>query len=162
MTSRNDAAATWSRVQEDTFDRASAATRSAWPPESRMPGDQVERFLRQHRFGVVATGRSDGRPHAVPIAYHVRDAQVWLPTMQGSVRARNLVRQPWAVLVVSEGDGQTEADPDGWHRMCTIEGTTKLLPVPETPAELRPLATWANLWVCLDPVRLYTYDGRGD
>src|SRR5262245_61982797 len=116
----------WASVQADTFARATPATQGAWPAESRMTGQEITEYLDAHRFGVLATGRPDGRPHAVPVAFLRHAAVIWLPTMGGSVRARNLTGQPWAVLVVSEGDGRTESEPDGWHRMCSIEGPADL------------------------------------
>jgi hypothetical protein len=160
-TRRLDAEA-WDRLQDGTFGRATGATRDAWPAETRMSGGEIAAYLDRHRFGVLATGRRDGRPHAVPVGYVRRGTDVWLPTMGGSLRARNVTRQPWAVLVVSEGDGRTEADPDGWHRMCSLEGPTALVPVADAPTELGAAASWATHWVRLTPERVYTYDGLGD
>jgi Pyridoxamine 5'-phosphate oxidase len=161
MTDAETDTAGWTRLQEATFARATAATRAAWQSEARMSGDQIGDYLDRHRFGVLATGRPDGRPHAVPVGYVRRGTEVWMPTMGGSVRARNVMSQPWVVLVVSEGDGRTEADPAGWHRMCSLEGTTELVPLADAPGELGEAAPWATHWLRLTPERLYTYDGVG-
>jgi nitroimidazol reductase NimA-like FMN-containing flavoprotein (pyridoxamine 5'-phosphate oxidase superfamily) len=152
---------TWSAVQQDTFAHATPATQSAWPAYARMSESQLVDFLDEHRFGVLATGRPDGRPHAVPIAYLRAGVEIWLPAMGGSVRARNLAEQPWAVLVVSEGDGRSEEDPAGWHRMCMVEGRAELRPADSVPAAVSQRASWASHFARLVPERVYSYMARG-
>jgi hypothetical protein len=100
-------------------------------------------FLGGHRYGVLATGRPDGRTSGqgerldrairrsatqqvaarlrskqprdpAPIAYFLAAGDVWFATVAGA-RLRNVGRVPYASFVVSEGEGDD-------HRAVRIEG----------------------------------------
>ena len=83
-----------------------------------MDAAQIERFLDQHRYAVVATTRPDGRPQAAPLAFFIRNASFWFASVAGQ-RLRNLRHVSYLAIVISEGDG-------GDHKLLTAEGTAIL------------------------------------
>ena len=85
------------------------------------------------RTGKLATVRSDGRPHVVPIWFVVEDGAIVFNTWHTSVKARNLSRDPRASLavdyeeppfgyVVVEGEASLSEDLDEVKRVATIVG----------------------------------------
>ncbi len=104
-----------SAVQDLSFARASAATAASYPPERRLTGAQLSRYLDRRAFAVVSSARLDGRPHAAPSLFFRRGTEFRLPTAAGSVRARNVRAHPWLALTVTEGDR-------GEHVAVLIEG----------------------------------------
>ncbi|HET7174256.1 MAG TPA: pyridoxamine 5'-phosphate oxidase family protein [Nocardioidaceae bacterium] len=145
-------------LQRRSFANASAATRLAFPDGTRMSNQKLCDFLDGHRFAVVSTTRGDGRPHAVPASYIRRDATLWLPTVKGSVRERNVRRVPWLVLVVAEGDRDT-------HRMVMVEGPAGVVPADAVPPDVAAGMAeepWVSRWLRLTAERLLSYDGPAD
>jgi S-adenosylmethionine-dependent methyltransferase len=102
-------------IQARSYARASAGTRSAWPPEQAMSGPELFAFLDEPRYATISTGRPDGRPHAIPAAFRHRDGRLWLPTEAGAVRLRNVELEPSVSVVVSEG-------ARGEHSLVIVEG----------------------------------------
>ncbi|MEO6713861.1 MAG: pyridoxamine 5'-phosphate oxidase family protein [Mycobacteriales bacterium] len=145
-------------VQSASFDRANDATRTSYPPERRMSGEQLVAYLDARLYAVVATTRADGRPHAALSAFARVDMQLWLPTVSGSARSRNLARQPALSLVVSDGEG-----PD--HAAVVIDGTADIVPVTGAPAEVDDAYAakhgsspeWASEWIVATPTRLFSF-----
>lgn len=84
--------------------------------------------------------------------YVRRDATFWLPTLPGSVRARNLRDQPWLTLVVPE-------DEDDRHIVVIVEGPTKTLSLEETPHDVRAAMNreWVKAWIRLRAERVLSY-----
>ena len=68
-----------------------------------MPDDQVVDFLKEHRLGVLATGRRDGSPQQALIAYDFDGNDAVITTRAPSAKAHNLSRQPRASLCVTDG-----------------------------------------------------------
>jgi nitroimidazol reductase NimA-like FMN-containing flavoprotein (pyridoxamine 5'-phosphate oxidase superfamily) len=60
-----------------------------------MDADELRWFLDAHRYCVLATATSKGRPAARPDAFTVVGASFWFATVAGA-RLRNLQRTPWA------------------------------------------------------------------
>jgi F420H(2)-dependent biliverdin reductase len=52
----------------------------------------------------MATVRPDGRPHLVPVWYVVDEGRWYICTAPGSVKARNLSRNPRIALALEDGD----------------------------------------------------------
>jgi general stress protein 26 len=156
MAERTDAAR-FEAIQRASYARASKSVHASWPPESAMDADQIEQFLDQHRYAVVATTRLDGRPQAAPLAYFVRKGSFWFASAAGQ-RLRNLRHVPYLAVVISEGDG-------GDHRLLTPEGTAILHPV---TAELAACwanrhdeePAWATSMIQVTPERLFSYQAR--
>jgi general stress protein 26 len=145
-------------LQQASFERANAATRSSYPPERRMSGEQLVRYLDAPRYAVVATTRKDGRPHAALSGYLRVGSKLWLPTVAGSARASNLARQPALSIVVSDGAG-----PD--HAAVIIEATAELVRRDALPVEVlaayaargEPAPDWADVFVAATPTKLLSY-----
>jgi PPOX class probable F420-dependent enzyme len=89
---------------------ASDATRlpisHAEPPRVRghLTWEATELRLRVGRSSIIATTRPDGRPHAMAIWFCWLDGRLYFITARSTQKARNLARQPWAVVHVGDGD----------------------------------------------------------
>jgi len=142
-------------LQERSFGRAGATTTSSFPAENRMTGAQLARLLCPGAYGVLATTRADGRPHATPASLVLYDRAVWSPTATGAVRLANLAAHPWASLVVMRGTG-----PD--HVMVMLEGSAEVVGrAAEGGAAVadrygRELS-WATAWIRMAPQKIFSY-----
>jgi PPOX class probable F420-dependent enzyme len=88
-----------------------------------MDVEEAVAFLREHHRGVLATMRADGRPQMSVVAMGL-DAQgrPGISTQEGSVKVRNIRRDPRVSLcVLSE---------DFWS-WIQIDGTATVVPLPE-------------------------------
>lgn len=143
-------------LQEKSFERAGAATVSAFPAERRLTGQQLADYLDRRAFAVIGTGRPDGRPHAAISAYFRRGITFWLPMVGGAVRARNLRHQPWLTLTVPEGDHVA-------HVVVLIEGIAAIVPPAAVPDDVREgvPGDWVEAWARLIPSRLLSYADNG-
>jgi PPOX class probable F420-dependent enzyme len=88
-----------------------------------IPWSTVDLQIAATRSIGLATTRSDGRPHAVPVWFVWRDQRVYFVSGQGMQKARNLVNQPWVVLHLGDGDD-----------VVILEGLARVV---HDPAELR-------------------------
>lgn len=157
----SDAAQALARVQEASFARAAASTRDAFPPERRMDGYAIVAFLGARRWGVLATVRPDGRPHAATVGYALVGDRFVFPTLGGAARVRNLRGKPHASFVVADGEGDR-------HGVVIVEGTARLLAPLEAALEMRApfrdasgaLPAWIELLIVLTPERLLSYGPR--
>jgi S-adenosylmethionine-dependent methyltransferase len=122
-------------LQARSFARASAATLRAWPPEKAMSGPELEEFLAAPRYGVVSTARPDGRPHAAMAAFRLYDGRLWLPTVAGAARVRNVDQEPSVTVTVSEGTGEA-------HATVMIEGEAIVHPDPQPVLSQWLRASW--------------------
>ncbi len=139
-------------LQDQSFARATTATVSSYPPERRLSGRQLAGYLDRRAFAVIGSRRPDGRPHAAMSSYVRRDTTFWLPTVAGAVRERNVRRQPWLTMTVTEGDRDA-------HVVVLIEGPADVLPSGSVPAEVRAAVTgdWAATWIRLRAEHLLSY-----
>jgi hypothetical protein len=144
------------RLQDRTFLRATAATLDSYPPERRLDAAQLASYLDRRAFAVVGSTRPDGRPHAAMSSYVRRDATFWLPTVAGSVRARNLRTAPWLTMVIAEGDHDE-------HIAVLIEGSAEVVQPPLAPPDVRAAASgdWVGAWIRLTADRLMSYAAEG-
>ncbi len=147
------------RIQQESYERAGAALRSAWPPGSAMGAEQIADFLVEDHFCVLATVTSTGQPQARPVAFTVVASSFWFASVAGA-RLRNLVQTPWVSFVVAEGDR-------GSHRAVAVDGPVAIFDAPDeellTAWEKRhgSQAEWATAWFEVRPTRLFSYDGAG-
>ena len=150
------------QVQRATFESASAATASSYPPARRLSGDALEAVLRARRYATVASTRPDGRPHATQTSFVLVGDALWLPTVRGAVRARNVRAQPWLVLVLAEGEGDE-------HLAVIAEGPVTVVADADLPEGVARAAAerlegrpeWADEWLVLCPSRLLSYAAEG-
>ena len=145
-------------LQAASLDGAGPGLRASWPAEAAMDTAELGAFFDAHRYCVLATATSKGRPLARPVAFLVLDTSVWLATVNGS-RLRNLRRTPWVSIVVSVGE-------PGAHQAVVIDGsvtTTTVAPEPVRTAWASrhgSEADWADAWIEVYPDRLLSYSAR--
>ena len=145
-------------LQNRSFERANAATNSAYPTESRMPGELLARLLSARKYIVVATTRRNGTPHTAMSSFALAGGKVWLPTESDTARIRNLRLNPYASLALTEGEDET-------HAVVLMDGPVTLVPDAEAPDEARAAwkekfsqePGWADVWICIEPRRLFSY-----
>jgi len=66
-----------------------------------VKADQVvEEFLRQTLVGVISTIDKNGRPRTAPIWFHWENGSAYMFTDRGSLKWRNIQRNPYASLCV--------------------------------------------------------------
>ena len=143
-------------LQDQSFARATAATARSYPPERRLNGGQLADYLGRRAFAVIGSSRPDGRPHAAMSSFIRRGTAFWLPTVAGSVRERNVRREPWLTLTVTEGDRDR-------HAVVLIEGPADIAPVSEVPADVRAAVTgdWIAAWIRVKAERILSYASEG-
>lgn len=143
-------------LQEQSFARATRATVDSYPPHRRLTAEQLADYLDRRAFAVIGTTRPDGRPHAAMSSYLRRGTAFWLPTVAGAVRERNLRRQPWLTMTVTEGERDE-------HVVVLLEGPADVVPAPEVPEDVRAAVTgdWVSTWLRLAPARLLSYAAEG-
>lgn len=84
-----------------------------------MSPSEVESFLLAGtRTGKLATVRPDGRPHAVPVWFVIRDGWIVFNTHSSSVKAKNMRAEPRVAITV---DDQTPP-----YSFVTVEGIAHL------------------------------------
>lgn len=85
-----------------------------------MKDQEREVFLRDPpRPAVVATRRADGGPHAAPVWYDLDGDTIVFTTGAGTVKGRNLARDPRVALCVHD-----DRPP---FSFVTVEGTAQLV-----------------------------------
>jgi Pyridoxamine 5'-phosphate oxidase len=148
---------------------AARRVQASWPARQALDADGLARLLDECRYAVLATGRSDGRPHAAPVAFVVHDGAFWIATVAG-LRLRNLRAVPWASLVVMVGQGdEHERGPEPPHRAVTAEGPVTLHEGDAFAAAYGTLRRewrrrhshdpdWAKAFLALRPERVFSYD----
>ncbi len=143
---------TLAELHERTFAHATPTTATSYPPERRLTAEQLTSYLDRRTYAVIGTTRPDGRPHASMSTYIRRDTTFWLPTLPGSIRARNLACQPWLTLVVPE-------DEDDRHIMVIVEGPAQTFSLEETPEDVRVALNreWVKAWIRVRAERVLSY-----
>jgi pyridoxamine 5'-phosphate oxidase-like protein len=151
-------------LQGQSYAAASDGLRAAWPEGQALDVAGLTGLVDRHRYCVLATARVDGRAHAAPVAFAFVDEAFWIATVDG-LRLRNLRANPWASLVVMEGD--TDEGEDGApHRALTAEGPVALHDVDAVWPRLEAVwlarhahgPDWATAFVELRPSRVFSYD----
>jgi hypothetical protein len=93
-------------LHERSLATATAGTMESWPADRALRGAALDGFVDRKRYAMLSTTRRDGRPHAAMVAYCVRDGRFWLPAIGGAQRVRNVVSEPFASLLITEGEDQ--------------------------------------------------------
>jgi nitroimidazol reductase NimA-like FMN-containing flavoprotein (pyridoxamine 5'-phosphate oxidase superfamily) len=151
-------------IQRRSYERAATGVTSSWPEAAALDAEGMASLVGELRYCVLATARSDGRPHAAPVAYTVVRGAFWIATVEG-VRLRNLRASPWASLVVMDGEGER-------HRALTVEGPVRLHEGDALAAVRDGLdaqwaerhgraPSWAAAFVEVHPRRVFSYRARG-
>lgn len=152
-------------IQRSSYEAATPRFREGWPEADALGDDELAALLDRHPYCVLATARADGRAHAAPVAFVIHDGAFWFATVAG-LRLRNLKAQPWAALVVMEGDADV-GEVGQPHVALTVEGPVVLHPIDDWhlfEAEwLRRHTdppTWAVALAELRPERLFSHAAR--
>jgi general stress protein 26 len=150
-------------LQAKSLAAASEATRSSYPEHSALDAEEIGAFVERATYAVLATTRPDGRPHASPVGYVPTDDRLWMASVAGAARLKNLREQPTAVIVVMEG-------VDEEHVALIVEGTVRRHTEPEAILEdwMRDAwrerfgteLTWAGSLIELEPTKVLSY-GHG-
>lgn len=95
-------------------------------------------FLKEARFGVLATIGADGTPHQSTVWYELQGDELMMNTKRGRLKDRNLRRDPRASLCIEDGyrylalrgsitsiDDQTVAQPDIERLAVRYHGAAK-------------------------------------
>jgi nitroimidazol reductase NimA-like FMN-containing flavoprotein (pyridoxamine 5'-phosphate oxidase superfamily) len=144
-------------IQETSYRKAGRGILSSWPPEQALDATELDAFLDERRYCVLATTTDRSHPQARPVAFVPFGETLWFATGP-SGRLKNLDRTPWISVVVSEGDG------DG-HRAVIADGPVTLSSSPPAglleawEARFGSRADWAVAWIELRPERVYSYAG---
>jgi hypothetical protein len=149
-------------VQRSSYEAASEGFRRGWPEAQALDGPGMAAFLDENRYCVLATARPDGRAHAAPVAFVIADGSFWIATLQG-LRLRNLRANPWASIVVMDGDAD-EGEEGVPHRALTAEGPVVLHEV-DVLARFEEqwldrhtdAPDWATAFIELRPERLFSH-----
>jgi nitroimidazol reductase NimA-like FMN-containing flavoprotein (pyridoxamine 5'-phosphate oxidase superfamily) len=142
-------------VQTASYRRASAGILRSWPLERALGADELDGFLDELRYCVLATTSGRGRPQARPVAFIPFGDAIWFAT-GASGRLSNLERMPWVSVVVSEGDGDE-------HRAVVADGPVTISSEPPDgllaawESRFGSRAEWAVAWLELRPERVYSY-----
>lgn len=148
-------------IQERSYARATPGLHESYPRSRKMDAGRLAAFFDSRRYVVLATSRPDGRPQAAPVAFVVWNRAFWFASVRGA-RLRNLRAQPYASIVLMEGEGPS-------HRAVIAEGPIVLHEVRDKgsiAAEFRArwtdrhgdAPTWAAAIIELRPKRLFSYD----
>lgn len=146
-------------LQDATMASASPATQRAHPPESRLTGNQIDDFLGDRRLLSIATVRPNGTPHQATNYFVVWDGVFWMPVMDGTARLQNILANPYASLMVTDGQGPA-------YTMVIVEGTAEFVPtasydVAQAVVEKQGVEiNWASGWICVTPQKLYSFGGE--
>jgi len=142
-------------LQQESYRRADTALKGSWPPERAMKTAELDAFLDERRYCVLATTTARNRPQARPVAFTVFGDAIWCATVEGG-RLRNLRRTPWVSVVIAEGEGDE-------HRAVVADGPVVLFDDPPTglldawERRFGSRADWAVAWLELRPERLFSY-----
>jgi PPOX class probable F420-dependent enzyme len=69
-----------------------------------MSEDEIASFVDRSRTCTLATLGPSGTPHLVAMWYAVLDGGIWFETKAKSQKARNLLRNPRASVLIEDGD----------------------------------------------------------
>jgi PPOX class probable F420-dependent enzyme len=140
-------------------------------PQEMTP-DQRRSFLTDGaRTAVLATVRTDGRPHAAPVWYGLDGNDVLINTGEDTVKGRAVQRDPRVTVVVDdpappyafvmiEGTAEVSRDPEEIRRGSTVIGR-HYLDAEATEAWLRYATGPGKVLVRVRPTRLVTVDRVG-
>src|SRR5207248_3147030 len=104
------------------------------------------------------TASAARRAQARPVGFTLFADAFWFATVAGG-RLRNLEREPWASVVVSEGEGSA-------HRAVAADGPVTIHREPPTgllalwEERFGSNPEWAAAWLELQPERLFSYAER--
>jgi hypothetical protein len=151
---------TWlEELQRASFDGVNAATAGSFPSDHRLSGEVLLQVLTTRRNAVISTTRRDGRPHSTPGSFVLHDRAIWLPLLAHAARAKHIARQPWASIVIAEGQQDT-------HGVLIMEGPAEVVTNPggdlvRAATEKLGSVAWIQSYIRVSPSRLLSYASAG-
>jgi nitroimidazol reductase NimA-like FMN-containing flavoprotein (pyridoxamine 5'-phosphate oxidase superfamily) len=103
---------------------------------------KYERFLKGLDTCRLATVGPDGYPHCVPVGYVYHDGLLYMPTVAGTKKARNIEANPKACVTV---DTLNSAHPELPAAGLTLQGKARLVKEPaysKLKVEIERLSGW--------------------
>lgn len=91
---------------------STAATWAAFTAAEPDLAKTVEDRFGQYTHHVLATLRKDGSPRTSGLEVRFLDGEFWLGMMPGSLKARDLLRDPRFAIQANPGEGQTMGGGD--------------------------------------------------
>jgi Pyridoxamine 5'-phosphate oxidase len=91
--------------------------------------EEVRRLFDAHRHKTLATIRRDGSPRISGIEATFHDGDLWLGMMEGSLKARDLRRDPRMALHSATVD--PPADPTAWEGDAKLTGRAEEITDPD-------------------------------
>src|SRR5207249_4668140 len=64
---------------------------------------RAEQFLKDHRLGILATGKRDGSPQQSILGYTFNGSEVIIATGDNTAKVKNVRKRPGVSLAVSDG-----------------------------------------------------------
>jgi nitroimidazol reductase NimA-like FMN-containing flavoprotein (pyridoxamine 5'-phosphate oxidase superfamily) len=141
-------------IQDKSFTEARPSLTGSWPPSNAMDASALARFLSSKLYAVLATTRSDGRPHLAPVGFFVSAGALWFATVAGA-RLRNLERTPYASVVVMEGEGDDHLAVLAEGPVTLHSPASRLHDLWEERFGTRP--DWAATFIEMRPERLFSH-----
>ncbi|WP_204078656.1 pyridoxamine 5'-phosphate oxidase family protein [Planotetraspora phitsanulokensis] len=83
---------------------------------------RVLALMGERKHKTMATLRRDGSPRISGIEVEFKDGEVWLGSMAGAVKGRDLKRDP-RVAIHGTSDDPDESDPGAWGGDAKLAGT---------------------------------------
>lgn len=130
--------------------------------------EEVDRYLHTRRTARVATVRSEGDPHVVPLWFVWHDGTLFLNSTLGNPTVENMLRTGRAAAVVDDGEAYDEL-----RGVVLSGGVERAEDDPRLPAVERswsekylgggelPYGRWRNrVWLRLSPERVKSWDFR--
>ena len=151
------------QVQRRSIAASPPGTVEAWPAEDALDADEIRRLLEIRRYGVLATSRPDGRPHAAPVAFAAIDGHLWLASNRSTVRMRNLEHLPVASLVVMgprDDDDHVALIVEGRVRIEDDTDATRSRLMPAWRSRFGDELEWADVIFELEPTKVLSH-GHG-
>ncbi|WP_425830473.1 pyridoxamine 5'-phosphate oxidase family protein [Streptomyces fractus] len=108
---------------------SNAATWATFTEAEPALAKTVEDRFGQHLHHVLATLRKDGSPRTSGLEVRFLNGEFWLGMMPGSLKARDLLRDPRFAVQANPGEGQTMGGGD-----ARISGRAYLVEDPATIA----------------------------
>lgn len=96
----------------------------------------VQEVFDRHIHKTMATLRKDGSPRISGTEMQFRDGDVWIGSMPGAVKARDLRRDP-RIALHSTSETPPEDDPSGWIGDAKISGRAEEVDGPGTAHTFR-------------------------
>jgi nitroimidazol reductase NimA-like FMN-containing flavoprotein (pyridoxamine 5'-phosphate oxidase superfamily) len=70
--------------------------------------EEIEIFLSPPRIARLSTVKDDGRPHVVPVWFYSDGTHILVPTMTGSIKAKNIQKNPYVSIVIDVVECKSE------------------------------------------------------